>query len=713
MNKQEKERTETDYISIFERQNEIFQMMALGYDETVILDRLCLFQESFSEDVIAAVLLYNDEKEMLSVHAIPSLADSNTYLFDQQFHTIDNFAGTLELALCLSLPIRKENDEIIGFFVLLSAHEIQLNTFQKTLLQNAATTVGILLNHLTLENALEKSQQRSSLMETMFDNLREGIIITNEDFAIIEVNAAFEKISGYREMEIIGYSPRMFASKQQKTAFFDHLWREVKSSGQWRGEIRNRRKSGEDYPQWMSISDIKDEEGRTTNYLCVFSDISDIRDTQAKLVYMAYHDPLTGLANRTKLFDMLDYIFKRSERAQQSGALLFLDLNRFKNLNDTFGHAIGDIVLIHVANRLREVIRKNDTIVRLGGDEFVILLEDTNDHESVLTIAQKILDSLTAPFEFHKHRFSISGSIGIARYPQDGNDSIMLLKYADTAMYQAKLERGHICFYESFMSDKLQKSLTFETDMHSAVANGEFEVFYQPKFDATTLAVTGAEALVRWNHPYRGRIFPNDFIGMAEEIDMISELDNWIVQKALEDLRIWNSMGDRRLDLSINISGRDVNTQGIEQLVSIIEGSLDLKPQLVFEMTETFLVQSVDEAVRLLERLKKTGVRLAMDDFGTGYSSLTYLKRFKMDSIKIDYSLTQDIVDNPEDREIVRAITNLGKNLGLDVIAEGIEDKEQLRIIQESGCDEVQGFYFDRALDFETFTKKYIKGRDV
>ena len=710
---QEQQIGTAEYNIIFDHQNEILKMMALEYDETIILDKLCLIQEEIAENVIGSILLYNDSGETLSVLAIPTVSDSYRLSAEQQFDTIEHFAASLDMNACFSLPIRKDSDEVIGFFVLLSSKQCQVNEFQKLLLQTGATSAGILQNRLKLENAFNTSQQRLSLMDTMFDNLGEGIIITNEKFAIVEVNAAFEKISGYREMEIIGFDPKIFSSERQDDAFFERLWSELKYSGQWRGEIWNKRKSGETYPQWMSITDIKDAQGRTTNYLCVFSDISDIRESQEKLIYMAYHDPLTGLANRTKLFDMLDHIFKRSQRIEQSGSLLFLDLNRFKNLNDTFGHAIGDIILIHVANRLREVMRSSDTIARFGGDEFVLLLEDMNDHDAVLAIARKIRDALKEPFEFNKHRFSINGSIGIARYPQDGNDSIVLLKYADTAMYQAKLESDHICFYQSSMTEKLHKSLMFENDMHSAVKNGEFEIFYQPKLDAKTLVVTGAEALVRWNHPYRGRVYPSEFIGMAEEMDMISELDSWVLQKALEDLRIWNKMGGSHLSLSVNVSGRDINRKGIEHLLSIIEAYPELKPQLIFEMTETFLVQSVDEAVRLLERLKKTGVKLAMDDFGTGYSSLSYLKRFKMDSIKIDRSLTRDVVTNPEDREIVKAIVALGRNLNLEVVAEGIEEMEQLEIIQECGCDELQGFYFDKALSFEAFSEKYVRGDDA
>ena len=692
--------------------NEILQMMALEYDEAVIFERLCLLQEEYASGDIAAILMYDESREHMYVLAAPSIKDLSDQTSEKSFITPQAFAWSFDLYEPFLTPIRQDEDEVIGVFLLASNREREVTEFQKELLGASANVVSIMLKKIKDRKKLDTLSGRLVLMDTMFDHLREGVIITDEKYAIVEVNRAFEKISGYREMEIVGYDPKMFSSGKEDETFFERLWSELKHKGTWSGEVWNKRKSGEPYPQHMSITDIRNAEGETTNYLCIFSDISDIHENQEKLVYMAYHDPLTGLANRNRLFDILDHIFKRSRRSPQTGALLFLDLNRFKNINDTYGHAIGDIILIHVANRLREVLRGSDTIARFGGDEFVILLEDMNEREDILKTAYKIQDAFKEPFEFNRQRFVVGGSIGIVRYPQDGSDSIELLKHADTAMYQAKLESGHVCFYNQLMTRRLQKSMMLESDMQSAVDNGEFEICYQPKFDVKTLKLKGAEALVRWNHPQRGRVMPSDFIMLAEEINMIGRIDSFVLKKTLEDLSVWNMMEEMRLDLSVNLSGRNINMDGIERLVSIIEANPQLKPQLILEITETFLVQSVDEAINLLQRLKSIGVRLAMDDFGTGYSSLAYLKRFNIDSIKIDRSLIRDIAIDSEDREIVKAILALGSSLGLDVVAEGIENKEQLSILQQCGCDEMQGFYFDEALSFEEFTDKYIRRRD-
>ncbi|MEJ2500291.1 MAG: EAL domain-containing protein [Campylobacterales bacterium] len=428
------------------------------------------------------------------------------------------------------------------------------------------------------------------------------------------------------------------------------------------------------------------------------------------LSYLAFHDPLTGLANRTMLEERLEHLIECSGRKEEAAALLFVDLDRFKYLNDTYGHETGDRLLVEVAKRLRNSVGKEDTVARFGGDEFVILLEEGQERQNVLQKAETLIHAFKAPFYVEEQSFVIYGSIGIAVFPEDGKDVETLLKHADTAMNQAKQTQDHIRFYAPQMSEQTLKSLVLEKELHDAIRNDDFVVYYQPIFEGNGSDLRGAEALVRWQHPERGLLLPVEFIPFAEETGLISQIDEMVLERVIADLRRWRAESMNRIvPISVNISGRHINEKDVTQLAYILNRSALARDYIGLELTETYLMQYADETVKQLERLKHAGVRLAMDDFGSGYSSLGYLKRFKIDTLKIDQMLVNDIVDNADDRSIAEAIIKMGHSLGLQIVAEGVETREQLELLKSFECDALQGFYFDRALPAKVFEEKYLR----
>lgn len=429
-----------------------------------------------------------------------------------------------------------------------------------------------------------------------------------------------------------------------------------------------------------------------------------------KLSYLAFHDPLTGLGNRTMLEERVNYLLGRGDREEGAAALLFLDLDRFKYLNDTYGHETGDLLLVEVAARLSRSVGKEDTLVRFGGDEFVVLFEKGESRQAMYRKAQELIALFKAPFHVGDQSFVIYGSVGIAMYPDDGRDVQTLLKHADNAMFQAKQTQEHIRFYAPQMSEHSRKSLVLEKELYEAIRSDQFVVYYQPIFEGTGTHLRGAEALVRWQHPERGLLLPAEFIPFAEETGIIASIDEMVLEQVIADLRRWHMEPMNRIvPISVNISGRHINEKDVTHLTRILNKSALARDYIGLELTETYLMQFAEETVKQLERLKHAGVKLAMDDFGSGYSSLGYLKRFKIDTIKIDQMLVKDIVNDGDDRSIAEAIIKMGHSLGLAIVAEGVEELEQLELLKTMGCDALQGFYFDRALPAERFEDKYLR----
>lgn len=732
---------ESQYAEIFTLQNQILELVALGVDDQSVLYRLCELEEKLVPDALASIMILNEETGVMSVLEAPSIPDEAKLLLndlrpgpcsgscgnvlyrreaqfvediesDSRWDDLRDLARVFGLGSCWSVPIRTDANTIIGTFALTSFKKRSPEPFHKNLLSIGAFIVGIILKRREQKKQITAHEQRINTMGAAFENACEGIMVTDADNRIIEVNYAFSKIFGYQEDEVIGENPRILSSGRHNEYYYQEMWKAINSSGHWSGEIWNRRKDGVEIAQWMSISVISHPQTAEKNYLAVTLDISELKASEDKLTYMAFHDPLTGLANRTKLFDRIDQFIKRSRRSQSIiGALLYLDLDRFKIINDSMGHTIGDQILVEVAARLSSVIRSHDLLSRVGGDEFVVWLEDMQNIAEAEIVAEKLLSIFEEPFNVESHEYLLQGSIGISLYPQDARERDSLMKNADAAMYRAKEDpKRKIIFYRLQMTQQAKTSLRLETELYQALKNREFELYYQPKIDAKSGELRGAEALIRWNNPSRGMILPGEFIPFAEQTSLISQLGEYVFERVFEQLRIWHTYASVECPISVNVSGRQLNDDDVNGLLRIIGINTDLAHLIVIELTETFLMHHAQSAVGMLERFKKAGVKLSIDDFGTGYSSLGYLKRFRVDELKIDRMLIHDINEDPNDRVITNAVIAMAHTLGLSVVAEGVENAEQIAILRESGCDLFQGFYFDKPLDAETFYERYLQG---
>ncbi len=545
----------------------------------------------------------------------------------------------------------------------------------------------------------------------VFENTADGVLVTDDQLRITMVNRAFSEITGYAADEAVGNKPNFRRSERHDEAFYQTMWQDIERNGSWRGEIWNRRKSGETYPEWMTISTITDDEGRPSHYVAVFSDISAIKRTQDQLDHLAHHDPLTGLPNRLLLDDRLRHAITRSGRHSERVAVLFLDLDRFKIVNDTLGHPVGDRLLRDVAERLKGCLRDADTVARLGGDEFIVLIEEFERLEEIDIVAEKIQHALAAAFHIDDHELYLGVSIGISLYPEDGDDVATLIKNADAAMYRAKESgRNTFQFYTEELTADAAHRLRLEAGLRGALEHGEMELYYQPKVELASGRVVGAEALIRWNHPELGMVPPDQFIPMAEENGTIIEIGAWVLAEAAAQLARWREAGLKLEQLAVNISGLQIQRGDlVGQVRQALErngldaGSLEL------EITESVLMSHPEQAAEVLDRLRGIGVELAVDDFGTGYSSLSYLKRFPINCLKIDQSFVRDIPGDANDTAITKAVIALAHSLQLKVVAEGVENDEQRQLLIGEGCQLAQGYHFSRPLpvaEFEAYCGK-------
>ncbi|WP_300453892.1 PAS domain S-box protein [Accumulibacter sp.] len=568
--------------------------------------------------------------------------------------------------------------------------------------------VGVMLD-ITERKRMETRLQQAA---TVFDSSTEGITITAPDGNIIAVNRAFTEITGYSEEEVIGRNPRILQSGLQDRAFYLDMWQTLSSCGRWQGELWNRRKDGRSFLESLTISSVKDKDGRLTHYVGVFSDITELRRAHDQLDHQAHHDPLTGLPNRLLLGDRLHKALQRAHRDGTGLAVLFIDLDRFKNINDTLGHQVGDRVLCEVAWRLSRQMRESDTVGRLGGDEFLIVIEDISQPTDVSHIADKILNVLQASPVTVEHEFFVGASIGISVFPQDGADAETLMKNADVAMYRAK-ERGRNA-YEFFTKDLTQTSLArlqMETDLRRAIERGELRVYLQPQFSLSDGEVVGAEALVRWVHPQQGLVMPGEFIKLAEESGLIVPIGEWVQATAACQWAAWVAAGYRPGVLSVNVSGVEFARGRIQETVRrTLELSRLPARLLELEITESAIMNQAENSVQVLGNLRAMGVSLVIDDFGTGYSSLAYLKRLPLNKLKVDQSFVRGLPNDTEDCAIARAVIALGHSLQLTVIAEGVESNAQCVFLTGEGCDEMQGYLRGRPMPFAEYQARFFDG---
>lgn len=549
-----------------------------------------------------------------------------------------------------------------------------------------------------LTDITEKRQAEDKLRQAaaMFESTSEGVMVTDGQARITAVNQAFTDITGYTEAEVLGQNPRILRSERHERDFYEAMWRAIKQDGRWRGEIWNRRKDGEVFPVWQSVSAIASNHGEVTHYVSVFSDISSIKQTQEQLNYLAYHDPLTDLPNRLLFNDRLTHAMERAARTGSQLAVLFIDLDNFKNVNDSLGHPVGDELLIKVASRLRSLSRKDDTVARLSGDEFVVILENIKDTQDTVSMAQKLIEAFHDQFLVRGHELHVTLSIGISIYPRDGTDVQTLVRNADAALYRAKDEgRNDFYYYTEELTSSVLERLKLESALRNSLKNDELVLLYQPQVSLQSGKIVGVEALLRWRHPEFGLLSPNRFIGLAEDTGLIVELGEWVLATACRQMKAWRQQGCPLERVAVNVSGLQLQRGDFQKTVNDVLLATGLDPQyLELELTENFIMHKTERAIAILDELKSLGIQLAIDDFGTGYSSLSHLKRLPVDKLKIDRSFIRDIPRDPNDEAIARAVVALGRTLHLRVNAEGVETKEQQQFLLAEQCDEAQGYLY-------------------
>ncbi|MBK7325095.1 MAG: EAL domain-containing protein [Propionivibrio sp.] len=572
---------------------------------------------------------------------------------------------------------------------------------------------NFLQTHCILTDLTErqKAEEQLTLAAKVFEQSAEGIIVTDADLNILMVNRAFSEITGYSAIEVLGKNPRMLASGHHDLHFYRALWYAVCTEGHWQGELWNRRKDGNICPESATISQVRDSNGKVSHYVGIFSDISEDKANEAHIHRLAHFDALTGLPNRNLLAGRVSQALSMAERDGESLALVFLDLDRFKNVNDSLGHRVGDELLIQVAWRLQSTLRDEDTVSRLGGDEFVLVLPGASV-DGAAHVAEKLLKTLSQPYRVEQHELTITPSLGIAMYPADGATYEALSMCADAAMYRAKHGGRHTFrFFTREMQDRSDRALQLENFLRNALELDQLELHYQPQISLESGGIIGVEALLRWRHPELGSIAPGDFIPVAEDSGLILPIGEWVLRTAIRQMKAWIDAGLSPMVMAVNLSVVQFRQAKLPELVTQILDEFKLPAHcLELELTEGVAMEDPPAAVAVMNDLYERGIRMSIDDFGTGYSSLSYLKRFKVYKLKIDQSFVRDISSDPEDAAIVDTIIGLSGSLGLQTIAEGVETAEQVAFLRDKGCDEVQGYFFARPMpaeQFEAFVRDY------
>lgn len=555
---------------------------------------------------------------------------------------------------------------------------------------------------LELQLAARKQAETSlHLMASVFQSSQEAILITDASNRIVATNEAFRKLTGYSDDDVAGQNPRMLSAGTTAPELYRQMWSSLNTQGFWQGEVWDRRKDGEVYPKWLSISVVRAQDHRVVNYIAIFTDITARKQAEEKIYQLAHHDGLTGLMNRVALSQGLRQSLQLKTLDQDHLAVMFIGLDRFKDINDAFGHNTGDKLLVQVAKRLTATVRDGDLAARLGGDEFVVVSPFVGSPESATRLARKIREALQQPYLIDGMTIHTASSIGLALYPQDGDSGETLMKKAGTAMYHAKtLARNDVQFYVPGMEEATRERIQLGNELRQALELGQFVMHYQPQIESHTGRSVGVEALVRWRHPQRGLVPPAQFIPVAEENGLILSLGEWVLDEACAQIRAWRDQGLVRITMAVNLSPQQLGHPSLPGLVARTLAKHGLPGEsLELEITESMLMENIDANVQTLKALRQMGVKLAIDDFGTGYSSLSYLKRLPIDALKLDRSFVRDVETDSSDVAICMSTIALAHNLGLKVIAEGVETEGQRAFLTEHRCDVLQGYLFSKAVD--------------
>ena len=709
-------------------------MLSMITDEaatSVVLDSLALFAERQSEGLLCSILLLSTDGKRLTHGSAPSLpafyvraldgsaigpyagscgaaASSGKPVVAEDLMTDPNWEPWRDLAsraglrACWSHPILSADGHVLGTFALYRAEPGAPSAMDVELVRRSAGLAAI---------ALERAQHHEDrrLAKVVFEQSLEGIMVTDTDDRIIMVNRSFELLTGYCATEVIGRVPDLLDPGRDDATSRSARRDALAAVGRWSGEAWGRKRTGETYPVAMSVASVCDAEGATSHYISILADVSDQKMQAARIEQLAFYDSLTGLPNRALFLDRLEQTLASSKRHGGQGAILFLDLDRFKEINDSLGHAVGDMALVEVSRRFQAVSRKEETLARLGGDEFVLIAENA-DHQTAVRIASRLQRVLSEPLDLMGQAYSVGASIGIAFYPADGTTSEDLIKRTDIAMYQAKANGGGYRLYQAEMGVELEKRLNIAKRLGRAMDAGQLQLYYQPQFDLGSEKLMGAEALLRWQDSVLGWISPAEFIPIAEERGMMGPLGDWVLREACRQVNAWADSG-LRLDgrLAINVSALQMEDPDIVGRLLEIVHEAGLSPdRFELELTESSMMVDPERAVEVMELLSAAGFGLSIDDFGTGYSSLAYLKRFAADQIKIDISFVRNMLTDADDHTIVTTIIAMARSLGLQTTAEGVEEAGQAAALLALGCDFAQGYFFGRPESPQVFQEKWL-----
>ncbi len=716
--------------SALEIRNRIFELLAMGGSLREILALIVESVEMERPGMIGTVLLVDATGKHLVLGNLPKLpedyrnaidglaigadvAPCGTAAYRGERMIVADIAAHADcpapfrelalksgLAACWSEPIQSYRGAVIGTFALYSTAPRAPMAVDIELLVHAAHFASIAIERKRIEEELQ-------LASSVYQASGEAMFVTDAANRILAVNPAFTRLTGYEAHEVIGQDPKMLGSRRNDAAVYAAMWQSLQSTGQWQGEIWNRRKNGSDYAEWLTITSIRNEQGQLHRRIALFSDITEKKQADEIIWQQANYDTLTSLPNRRLFRDRLKQELRRSHRDNKELALLFIDLDHFKEVNDSFGHDAGDLLLVEAAQRIVRSVRETDTVARLGGDEFTVTLPGLGDPGAIERIATAILHALEEPFTLHSEIAYVSGSIGITQFPADAHDMEALLKNADQAMYAAKIAgRNGYSWFTPAMQHAAHTRRNLVRDLRGALAGGQFEVYYQPIVELPAGRIVKAEALLRWHHPLQGMISPTVFIPLAEEVGLIREIGDWVFRQVTAKLRDWIAARLTPLQIGINKSPRQFALGSCHEEWLDHLREIGLPPgSLVVEITEGLLLDERPEVAERLHRFRAAGVEIAIDDFGTGYSALSYLQKFEIDYVKIDRSFIQDLTTNRSDRALAEAIVVMAHKLGLKVVAEGVETMEQCDYLSAVDCDYAQGFFYARPMPADEFEK--------